>query len=162
MNRSTMSPTSPARRKSTTLPGFRPSPRPKQRPISEMTVRELQDLHKFNIKILSSPCVTLPFCYDPRLLNCALYISSNASTSTYVNRVQAEQAAVESRLIELDGMETINTGLRRTMLRGEGDMVVDSPPEPTTSRAIEAKKKALAQFVSWPFSLGSSKLTRIY
>lgn len=77
-----------------------------------------------------------------------MYISRNASTSTYVNRVQAEQAAVESRLIELDGMETINTGLRRTMLRGEGDMAVDPPPEPTTSRAIEAKKKALAQFVS--------------
>lgn len=44
-------------------------------------------------------------------------------------------------------METINTGLRRTALRGEGDMVVDPPPEPTTSRTIEAKKKALAQFV---------------
>lgn len=78
-----------------------------------------------------------------------LFISSDASTSTYVNRVQAEQAAVESRLIELDGMETINTGLRRTVIRGEGDMIVDPPPEPPTSRAIEAKRKALAQFVRY-------------
>ncbi|KAF8192583.1 hypothetical protein BJ912DRAFT_266829 [Pholiota molesta] len=126
MNRSPSSPASPVRRKNNpTLPGFRPSPRPKQRPISQMTLRELQDLHNFNKKILSSP---------------------DASTSTYVNRVQAEQAAVESRLIELDGMETINTGLRRTVIRGEGDMIVDPPPEPPTSRAIEAKRKALAQF----------------
>ena len=69
-----------------------------------------------------------------------------ASTSTYVQRVLAEQAAVESRLIELDGMETINTGLKRTVIRGENDMNIDVPPEPT-SRTLEAKRKALSRFV---------------
>ncbi|TFK43396.1 hypothetical protein BDQ12DRAFT_674911 [Crucibulum laeve] len=119
------SPSSPMRRKQLIPHGFRPSPRPKQRPIAEMTVRELQDLHKLNAKILASP---------------------GASTSTYVQRVLAEQAAVESRLIELDGMETINTGLKKTKIIGEGDMVVDPPPEPPVSRTLEAKRKALARF----------------
>lgn len=70
-----------------------------------------------------------------------------ASTSTYAQRVLAEQVAIESRLVELDGMETINTGLRRTTIRGEGDMSVDGPSEPPTSRTLEAKRKALSQFV---------------
>jgi len=90
-----------------------------------MTVRELQDRHKFNEKLLASP---------------------EASTSTYAQRVLDEQASVESRLIELDGMETINSGLRRTVIRGEGDMLVDIPPGPPTSRTLEAKRKALSQF----------------
>ncbi|KAF8165205.1 hypothetical protein B0H34DRAFT_688264 [Crassisporium funariophilum] len=120
-----VSPTSPVRRKNPILPGFRPSPKPKQRPISEMTVRELQDRQNLNAKLLASP---------------------GASTSTYMQRVQAEQAAVASRLIELDGMETINTGLRRTAIRGEGDMLIDVPPEPATSKTLEAKRKALSQF----------------
>jgi hypothetical protein len=72
---------------------------------------------------------------------------SNASSSTYAQRVTAEQAAIESRLIELQGMETINTGLRKTYLTGEDDMAIDLPPEPPTSRTLEAKRKALAQFV---------------
>lgn len=75
--------------------------------------------------------------------------SSEASTSTYAQRVLAEQAAVQSRLIELDGMESINTGLRRTTIKGEGDMLVDVPPEPPTSRTLEAKRKALSQFVRY-------------
>ncbi|PPQ65228.1 hypothetical protein CVT26_000205 [Gymnopilus dilepis] len=122
MNRS---PTSPTQRRNPVLPGFRPSPRPNQRPISEMTVRELQDRHNFNAKILSSP---------------------DASTSTYAQRLLAEQAAIQSRLVELEGMESINTGLRRATIKGEGDMVVDAPPEPPTSRTLEAKRKALSQF----------------
>lgn len=69
-----------------------------------------------------------------------------------MQRVTAEQAEVESRLIEVDGMETINTGLRKTAIRGEGDMSIDVPPEPPTSRTLEAKRKALSQFVSHPQS----------
>jgi hypothetical protein len=69
------------------------------------------------------------------------------STSTYVVRISAEQAAVEARLVELDGMETIQTGLKNTRIRGEDDMIVDTPPEPPTSRTIEAKRKALSRFV---------------
>ena len=73
--------------------------------------------------------------------------SSAASTSTYVQRISAEQAAIEARLVELDGMETIQTGLKNTKIRGEEDMNVDSPPEPPVSRTIEAKRKALSRFV---------------
>ncbi|KAF9469008.1 hypothetical protein BDZ94DRAFT_1152700 [Collybia nuda] len=121
------SPTSPMSRRKHSVPtGFRPAPKPKARPIAEMTIRELQDLHNLNSKILSSP---------------------GASTSTYAQRVSAEQVAVESRLIELDGMETINTGLKNTKIYGEGDMNVDVPPEPPVSRTLEAKRKALSQFV---------------
>jgi len=90
-----------------------------------MTVRELQDRFALNKRILDSP---------------------NANTSSFAQRVTAEQAAVESRLIELQGMETINTGLRKTYLRGDDDMVIDLPPDPPTSRTLEAKRKALAQF----------------
>ncbi|KAF9451637.1 hypothetical protein P691DRAFT_807254 [Macrolepiota fuliginosa MF-IS2] len=129
---SPVSPTSPRRKQQTVPPGFRPSPRPKQRPIAEMTLRELQDLHRLNSNILSSP---------------------GASTSTYVQRILAEQAAVESRLIELDGMETINIGLKNTRISGENDMIIDPTPEPSTSRTLEAKKKALARF-GQSFALG--------
>lgn len=55
------SPTSPmtSRRKSTIPAGFRAAPRPKPRPIAEMSVRELRDLHALNMKILSTPWVFL-------------------------------------------------------------------------------------------------------
>lgn len=44
-------------------------------------------------------------------------------------------------------METIDTGLKRTRIKGEDDMNVDQPPEPPVSRAIEAKRRALSRFV---------------
>lgn len=90
-----------------------------------MTIRELQDLHNLNAKLLADP---------------------KAPSSSYVQRVRAEQAAIESRLLEVDGMETINTALRKTKIKGEGDMEVDEAPEPATSSTIEAKKKALSQY----------------
>ncbi|PPQ83257.1 hypothetical protein CVT25_003996 [Psilocybe cyanescens] len=127
MNRSSSSPTMPVRRKNPILPGFRAPPRPNQRPIAQMTVRELQDRHNFNAKLLASP---------------------EASTSTYAQRVLAEQAEVESRLLELNGMEVINSGLRKTRIGDGGDMLVDVPREPPTSRTLAAKQKALSQFVS--------------
>lgn len=45
-------------------------------------------------------------------------------------------------------MESINTGLQQTNLRDDNDMVVDTPPPPPVSRTLEAKRKALARFVS--------------
>jgi len=122
------SPVSSSRSSNPPIPKcFRPPPKPKPRPIDELTVRELRDIYNRNKKILSSPPV---------------------STSAYVVRISAEQAAVEARLVELDGMETIQTGLKNTRIRGEDDMVVDTPPEPPTSRTIEAKRKALSRFAS--------------
>ena len=70
-----------------------------------------------------------------------------ASTSTYIQRVLAEQSAIESRLVSLEGVEAIGMGLRRTTLLGDGDMQVDQSPEPTSSRMLEAKRKALGNFV---------------
>ncbi|KAG5340980.1 hypothetical protein C0989_012354 [Termitomyces sp. Mn162] len=121
----TSSPTSPRSGRKKSIPaGFRPAPKPKKK-IDEMTLRELQDLHTLNIKILSSP---------------------GASTSTYVSRVSSEQAQIENRLVELEGVERINSALRNARIKGEGDMVIDSPPEPPQSRTIEAKRKALFRF----------------
>ena len=73
--------------------------------------------------------------------------SSGASTSTYVDRVLGEQAAVESRLVELVGVEVISSGLKNTSIKGEEDMKVDALLEPPVSRAIAAKQKALSKFV---------------
>ncbi|TFK29360.1 hypothetical protein FA15DRAFT_664301 [Coprinopsis marcescibilis] len=119
-------PSSPLRhRQPTTIPGFRPSQRPARRPISEMTIRELQDLRKLNARILASP---------------------GASTSTYVQRVSNEQAAIESRLLDLDGIEKLGATLKRTQIKGEADMEVDGAEELPVNRTIEAKRKALAQY----------------
>ncbi|EAU84909.1 hypothetical protein CC1G_00428 [Coprinopsis cinerea okayama7 len=119
-------PSSPIRSKqpSNVPPGFRPSPR-QRRPISEMTIRELQDLHKLNAKILADP---------------------GASTSTYVQRVSQEQRLIESRLLDVDGIEKLGTTLKKTKIKGEGDMEVDEADEPPVSRTLEAKRKALAQY----------------
>ncbi|KAL0949686.1 hypothetical protein HGRIS_009723 [Hohenbuehelia grisea] len=122
------SPLSPAHRRAGqnngVLPGFRAPPREK-RPIAQMTVRELQDLQNLNNKLLSNP---------------------GASTSSYAQRIYIEQAAIEERLVELQGVESINTGLKRTHIRGENDMSIDGPSEPISSRTIEAKRKALSRY----------------
>ncbi|KAJ8523511.1 hypothetical protein ONZ45_g34 [Pleurotus djamor] len=120
------SPISPGRRKQSIPSGFIAPPR-QQRPIHEMTVRELQDLYHRNANILSSP---------------------DASSSRYSERIASEQAFIQERLVELEGVEVINTGLRRTQIKGEDDMAIDSPTEPPTSRTIEAKRKALSRFGS--------------
>jgi len=123
-----------SRRRQTVPTGFRPSQTSSHRPIAEMTIRELQNLHSLNARILASP---------------------GASTSTYIQRVLAEQAAVESRLIDLEGVEFLRTKLRNTQIKGENDMSVDISPEPPSSRTIEAKRKALAQYA--PNGYGEAK-----
>ena len=79
--------------------------------------------------------------------NTLILVGRNASSSTYAQRVHREQAAIESRLLDLDGVEKLNTSLRRTRIKGEGD-VAPEPEEPTISRTMEAKRRALAQYVS--------------
>lgn len=70
-----------------------------------------------------------------------------ASTSTYVHRISAEQQAIEARLVELVGVESINTGLKQVFIKGEDDMVVDIPEEPPISRTLDAKRRAVARYV---------------
>ena len=67
-----------------------------------------------------------------------------ASTSTYVDRVLGEQAAIESRLVELVGVEVISSGLKDATIKSEEHMKVDVPPEPPVSRAIAAKQTSTA------------------
>ncbi|KAF7352896.1 hypothetical protein MVEN_01256900 [Mycena venus] len=135
------SPTSPTRttsraspmRHKTALPsGFRPSPKPKRTPISEMTIRELQDLHNTNARLLSSPRE-----------------STSADAQSWMVRVTAEQQAVEERLrlLGMDArMDAISTELKNTVIKGEEDMNVDPLPEPYTNPRLEAKRKALSRF----------------
>lgn len=107
------------------MPGFRVPPKPKPPPIGELTVRELRDLYDRNAKILATPA---------------------PSTSTYVPRIMAEQARIESQLLELEGMQDIQVGLELTRI-GEDDeqMRVDVAPE-QQPRPIEAKLRALDKF----------------
>ena len=79
------------------------------------------------------------------------------STSTYVQRISADQARIEARLVELVGVDEIRQGLQNTTIDGEGIMSVDAtspsdvqPPIstiPSMSRAISAKQRALARWV---------------
>lgn len=107
-------------------PGFRAAPRPRRRPIIEMTVRELQDLYSLNEKILSAP---------------------GASTSNYVHRVTEEQAKVKSRLVEL-GVEAISSKLKETKIESQQDSKNNVSSKPPLSRIIAAKRKALSQYAS--------------
>lgn len=68
------------------------------------------------------------------------------STSTYVQRISTEQAAIEDRLAEL-GVDNIQKLLRKTNLEPPDDrMHVDQPQAPGP-RPIGAKQRALAKFV---------------
>ncbi|GJE84452.1 hypothetical protein PsYK624_005280 [Phanerochaete sordida] len=117
-------PSSPAGRPQRSVPhGFLPSPRPKERAISELGIRELRQRHVRNVKRLEE---------------------SGPSSSTYVQRINAEQAAIERRLVEL-GVDDIQRKLNDTSLHEEDTMNIDNqpPPEP---RPIGAKQRALAKF----------------
>ncbi|KAF8258838.1 hypothetical protein EI94DRAFT_1774080 [Lactarius quietus] len=109
------------------MPGFRAPPRPKPPPIGELTVRELRDLYDRNAKILATPA---------------------PSTSTYVPRIMAEQAKIEAQLLELEGMQDIQVGLKLARISEDEQMRVDVPPE--QPRPIEAKLRALDKFVRVP------------
>ncbi|KAJ3758498.1 hypothetical protein EV361DRAFT_810444 [Lentinula raphanica] len=122
-------------RKSTGLPpGFLVPHKPKQTPISQMAAWELEDRYGRNAKVLAS---------------------SNAPSSSYVQRLTAEQAAIEEQLVEVHGMEMINTKLRNTRIdeqrSGEDMDVVErdrSIGVESPSTMIDAKKRALAKFGS--------------
>lgn len=99
-----------------------------------MTVRELYDQHERNIRTLSSPA---------------------ASTSALIQRVSAEQAAIEARLLELEGVENIQARLKNTRISGDDDMNVDEP-EHSIPKAIDAKRRALSKYNPEPLNGGRS------
>lgn len=69
-----------------------------------------------------------------------------ASTSALVQRLSAEQAAIEARLLEVEGMENIQARLHKTKISGEDDMNIDEPEHPI-SRAIDVKRRVLSKYV---------------
>ncbi|KAG1780125.1 hypothetical protein EV702DRAFT_761562 [Suillus placidus] len=129
---SPQSPTSPMRPKKTVvLPGFRAPPKPKPKPITEMTARELHDQHDRNARLLNS---------------------SSACTSALGQRLSAEQAAIESRLLELEGVEEIRNGLNKTNINADEIMIVDQPRMP---HVIDAKRRALSRYA--PIALNGAQ-----
>ncbi|KZV69852.1 hypothetical protein PENSPDRAFT_651991 [Peniophora sp. CONT] len=128
------------RSQSSTLPGFRVQ-RPSQRAVEQLTLRELRDLYERNARILAQPA---------------------PSTSTYVPRLQAEQAKIESRLIDLEGVKEIQTTLQKTTLKDE-DMSVDGPSgDAPQYRAIDAKRQAAFSAISHdPHSLSLQKAMQL-
>jgi len=105
-----------------------PSTRPKLKPVHSMSITELQERHAFNAKRLAEP---------------------TPSTSTYVQRISVEQAAIEDRLVEL-GVDNIQKLLNKADLNSdlEDKMNIDQPQIERTAvpRPIGAKERALAKF----------------
>ncbi|KAF8915885.1 hypothetical protein CPB85DRAFT_1432591 [Mucidula mucida] len=119
------SPTSPTSRAKRVVPhGFLAAPKAKVKTVSQMTIRELHDRYHHNKQFLAAP---------------------GASTSTYIAKILHEQNAIETQLAELEGVDNINTSMRNTRIMDEGDMDVDSAPEPPVSRTIETKRRVLAR-----------------
>ena len=61
-----------------------------------------------------------------------------------MERITAEQAKIQTRITEIESLEMIQKGMKKTTI-DEDNMVVDKP-EP--SPAMLAKQKALAAWVS--------------
>ena len=133
-----------------------PSSRPKHKPVAEMTIQELQERHAYNARRMKEPyvypsygCLISPQTTVDKLRRADQSVTFGyrmPSTSTYVQRISTEQAAIEDRLAEL-GVDNIQKLLRKTNLDQPDDrMHVDQPqtPEP---RPIGAKQRALAKFV---------------
>ncbi|TFY82596.1 hypothetical protein EWM64_g1408 [Hericium alpestre] len=122
-------PTSPIRtRKNVPIPGFFRSPlKPKPRPIEQLSVRELHDLYDRNARVLSQPA---------------------PSTSTYVPRLQAEQARIEAQLLEKEGIDSIQRSLKQAKIVGEDDMNVDVPPTPPLGDTVETKRRIINKFTN--------------
>lgn len=118
-------------KKTVVLPGFRAPPKPKPKPITEMTARELHDQHDRNARLLNS---------------------SSACTSALGQRLSAEQAAIESRLLELEGVEEIRNGLNKTNINADEIMIVDQPRMP---HVIDAKRRALSRYA--PIALNGAQ-----
>ncbi|KAL4075966.1 hypothetical protein J3A83DRAFT_4089421 [Scleroderma citrinum] len=125
------SPTSPQRSKPAIPPGFRAAPRPKPKPIADMTLRELHDQYDRNGRLLRS---------------------SSASTSTLVQRLSMEQKIISSRLLELEGVEEIRKGIKNANINADETMNVDEQP-----RIIDAKQRALSLYAPLP-SNGNSHI----
>jgi hypothetical protein len=132
-------------------PGFRTPLKPKQKPVSQMTARELHDQHDRNARLLNSSYVD----FHPQVIcnkgsrhgSTTDIVRPNfrsACTSALAERLSAEQATIEYRLLELEGVEEIRRGLKKTDINADEIMNIDQPPVP---RVIDAKQRALSRYV---------------
>ncbi|KAH8106101.1 hypothetical protein BXZ70DRAFT_416172 [Cristinia sonorae] len=136
--------TRPHKSTSHTIPGFISPPKPKQRPIYDLSVAELYEKHARNKRILANPA---------------------PSTSAYVQRLSTEQTAIEARLTDLVGVERIQQMLKRTTISEDDGMKVDTPSPPQleddrlkapTSRAIETKRRILNNYAPMGYKKDNS------
>ncbi|KAJ3790462.1 hypothetical protein GGU10DRAFT_383175 [Lentinula aff. detonsa] len=158
-------------------PGFL-AHKPKQTPIGEMALWELESRYNRNARVLGAAGVgtrtSNPILSSSSSSSSPSFPSSSSSSSpsSYIQRLTAEQAAIEEQLVEVHGMEVISARLRNTRIgdggagaigggggggfgggfggggggdeRDQKDMIgsIGSP------NSIDAKKRALANFGS--------------
>ena len=70
----------------------------------------------------------------------------HASSSAHVAGIENRQAQIRQRLADIEGMDSIQRGLRRATISEDTRMVVDKP-ERYTSRTVQAKQQAIASWV---------------
>ena len=78
-------------------------------------------------------------------------LSRTASTSGYVERITAQQHAIEERLTALkdqQNVEDIRVGIKNTSISAEENMNVDVEPQYSHPKPIGAKQRALMRYVS--------------
>ena len=84
-------------------------------------------------------------------LNRASSLSRTATTSNYVERITAQQHAIEERLVELkdqQNIENIRVGIKNTSISVDENMNVDPEPQYLHPKPIGAKQRALMRYVS--------------
>lgn len=119
-------------------PGFLVSTKPHARSIQQLSRRELLDLWNQNKKILDEPygqllCSLIFIMY--------LFLCRTPSTSTYHQRILAEQNAIETVL----GMATLEDGLYRTHISQDESIDIPMSSSPP-SRTVDAKRRAIGRY----------------
>jgi len=115
-------------RKKPPPPRFIPAPKPKTRRIEELTIRELEDTYHRNLTILSKP---------------------SGSRCSHIPRINAEQASIETRLIEL-GVRELGNALSATHL---------TPPEGVNeAHPVDSKRRAIEKSAPPATNLANSLL----
>lgn len=149
----------PHKANATSIPGFISPPKPKKRPIHNLSIPELYEKHAANKRLLSNPYAPHPLVPARALTDAGVHSAYSApSTSTFVQHLSAEQTAIEARLTELVGVKEIQEMFRRTSISGNDGMrvdgetsaqILDDRNSAPTNRILEAKRRILSKYVSY-------------
>jgi hypothetical protein len=104
-----------------------------------------------SIPPLQSSLAYTPMTNLPSSSQTPLSLSSTTSTSNFVERITAQQHAIEERLTELkdqQNIESIRVGIKNTSISAEENMNVDVEPQYSYPKPIGAKQRALMRYVS--------------